>query len=242
MKGCRHTVGIKRVITFSTLTCTYLRVKFSIRVVFEWKSKSTHQFTFPIYVKITSVCVTNSFLVCYVTYQTMTYHENKKVRCNSRRNNFWIFLSSHLEEIMVVLPVWQTIHVERLVEEAPESRVRQGADVWMPDLRPEVQAQTPLAVSRQTDTLSRYLTYETNACVASQWRSSLYIYMYSTYIYVHIYMYSTYIYILKSINIVMRRVIIVIHALRNCDRLLLLESYLYTHIYEFVLTRILFLI
>lgn len=66
---------------FSTLTCTYLRVKFSIRALFEWKSKSTHQFTFPIYVKITSVCVTNSFLICYVTYQTMTYHENKKVRC-----------------------------------------------------------------------------------------------------------------------------------------------------------------
>lgn len=38
----------------------------------------------------------------------------------------------------------------------------------MPDLWPEVQAQTPLAVARQTDTLSRYLTYETGACLASQ--------------------------------------------------------------------------
>lgn len=79
------------------------------------------------YVKITSVCVTDSFLVRYV--RNMTYHENKKNSLCSRRNNFWIFLSSHLEEIMVVLPVWQTIHVERLVEEAPESRVRQGAHV-----------------------------------------------------------------------------------------------------------------
>lgn len=56
----------------------------------------------------------------------------------------------------------------------------------MPDLRPEVQAQTPLAVARQTHTLSRYLTYETAACLASQSRSSLYIYILK-YIYIYTY-------------------------------------------------------
>lgn len=72
--------GDQCVITFSIFTCTYLRVKFSIRVacstLMEIEMNSSiyvPNFTWK------SVCVTDSFLVRNV--RNMTYHENKKIRC-----------------------------------------------------------------------------------------------------------------------------------------------------------------
>ncbi|CAK9802886.1 hypothetical protein ANTQUA_LOCUS3504 [Anthophora quadrimaculata] len=52
------------------------------------------------------------------------------------------------EEVMVVFPVWQTVYVERLVEETPAHRVRQGSYFRVSDLWQEVQAQTSFSVSR----------------------------------------------------------------------------------------------
>lgn len=73
--------GDQCVITFSIFTCTYLRVKFSIRVAFYFNGNRNELINLrsQFYVKITSVCVTDSFLVRYV--RNMTYHENKKIRC-----------------------------------------------------------------------------------------------------------------------------------------------------------------
>lgn len=102
------------------------------------------------------VCVTYpdpptySFLVVFVRNAARVFTEP--------RNNFWIFLCSQLEEALVVFPVRQAIHVARFAEEASARRVRQGSHFRVSDLRAKIQAQTPLAIARQADSLYQYMT------------------------------------------------------------------------------------
>lgn len=84
MKECRHTSGIKRVITFSTFTYTYLRAKFlysSCVFYFNGNRNELTNLRSQSYVKnYISLCHRYSFfsLLCA---KYMTYHENKKIRC-----------------------------------------------------------------------------------------------------------------------------------------------------------------
>lgn len=59
------------------------------------------------------------------------------------------FFSSLLPEVVDLLSMRQTVPVAGFTEESHPGGVRQRAGFHVSDLRPEIQAQTPLAVTRE---------------------------------------------------------------------------------------------
>ncbi|KYN19564.1 Longitudinals lacking protein, isoforms A/B/D/L [Trachymyrmex cornetzi] len=56
-------------------------------------------------------------------------------------------------ENLVLLSMWQTIHVAGLIEETSAGRMRERSHLRVPNLRKEIQAQASVAVACQTNSL-----------------------------------------------------------------------------------------